>query len=79
MSNEKGKGWVVLEFPRSTTIDRVVWGRDREGKFADRLATDYVIEVADAAGEWRVVADSSDRRKFDPREQEARSPSPRRD
>ena len=66
MSNEKGKGWVVLEFPAEQTIERVVWGRDREGQFADRLATNYVIEVADATGEWRVVADATDREKFDP-------------
>ena len=61
MSNERGKGWVVLEFAQERTIDRVVWGRDREGKFTDRLATNYVLEIANASGEWRVVADSSDR------------------
>ncbi|MGB8168756.1 MAG: PSD1 and planctomycete cytochrome C domain-containing protein [Chthoniobacteraceae bacterium] len=64
MSNEKGKGWVVLEFSEVHTIDRVLWGRDREGKFTDRLATDYLIEIADAAGEWRAVADSTDRAAF---------------
>jgi mono/diheme cytochrome c family protein len=61
MSNEKGRGWVVLEFPAEHTIDRVVWGRDREGKYKDRLAMDYLIEVADASGEWRAVADATDR------------------
>ena len=61
MSNERGQGWVVLEFGQERTIDRVAWGRDREGKFTDRLATNYVIEVAEAAGDWQVVADSSDR------------------
>jgi mono/diheme cytochrome c family protein len=66
MSNEKGKGWVVLEFPKEQTIERVVWGRDRQGKYADRLATSYLIEVADASSEWRAVADSTDRRKLDP-------------
>ncbi|KAF0181105.1 MAG: hypothetical protein FD161_411 [Limisphaerales bacterium] len=66
MSNEKGRGWVVVEFPREHTIERVVWGRDREEKFTDRLATNYVIEVAGAAGEWRVVADATDRAKFEP-------------
>ncbi len=64
MSNENGKGWVVLELADEHTIDRVVWGRDREGQFFDRLPTDYRIEVAEAAGEWRTVADSSDRAKF---------------
>jgi mono/diheme cytochrome c family protein len=68
MSNEKGRGWVAIEFPEEHLIDRVVWGRDREGQYQDRLATDYVIEVADASGEWRVVADASDREPFQPSE-----------
>nr|MDQ3622309.1 DUF1549 and DUF1553 domain-containing protein [Verrucomicrobiota bacterium] len=66
MSNEKGNGWVMLEFTAEQTIERVVWGRDREGKFSDRLATDYHIEFANASGEWRTLANSTDRRKFDP-------------
>jgi mono/diheme cytochrome c family protein len=65
MSNEKGRGWIVIEFPEEHTIDRVVWGRDREGQFQDRLATDYLIEVGDAAGGWHAVADASDRQPFD--------------
>jgi hypothetical protein len=68
MSNEKGRGWVVLEFPNERLIDRVVWGRDREGKFKDRLATGYVIEVAENAGEWRIVADATDRHAYGPGE-----------
>jgi len=63
MSSEPGRGWVELTFAREEEITRVVWGRDRLGKYEDRLATDYVIEVADATG-WRVVADSTDRRAF---------------
>ncbi len=61
MSSEHGGGWVMLEFPEERTVDRVVWSRDRKGEFTDRLATNYVIEVAGAGGEWRVVADASDR------------------
>jgi mono/diheme cytochrome c family protein len=61
ISNEAGKGYVQLEFPRVVTIDRVVWGRDRELKYADRLATDYRIEVAVEPGAWRLVASSADR------------------
>ncbi len=66
MSSEMGRGWVVVEFSREHTIDRVVWGRDREEKFTDRLPTDYVVEVSTAEGEWRVVADVTDRAKFEP-------------
>ena len=69
MSNEVGKGWVVFEFAEEQTIDFVVWGRDREGKFKDRLATDYRIEVADSSDHWQVVADSTDRYPFDTSEQ----------
>ncbi|HSI11441.1 MAG TPA: DUF1553 domain-containing protein, partial [Chthoniobacter sp.] len=68
MSSEQGRGWIVLEFPEEHLIDRVVWSRDREGKLNDRLATDYLIEIADANGEWRSVADSSDRRAFEPKQ-----------
>ena len=60
----KQTGWVTLEFPAVHTIDRIVWSRDREGKFTDRLALEYVIEVADDSGVWKVVADSTDRRSL---------------
>ena len=39
ISGEPGKGWVAGRAGRGpATIDRVVWGRDREGKYRDRLA-----------------------------------------
>jgi hypothetical protein len=64
ISSEVGKGWVELEFPGEVTINRVVWGRDREEQFADRLALDYRIEVARGSNDWRVVASSQDRIQF---------------
>ncbi|MFK5922725.1 MAG: PSD1 and planctomycete cytochrome C domain-containing protein [Verrucomicrobiota bacterium] len=64
MSNQKDGGWVRIDFAAEHNIDRVVWGRDREGKFNDRLAIEYVIEVLGTSGQWRVVADSSDRKKY---------------
>jgi mono/diheme cytochrome c family protein len=68
------QSWVALEFPQEVTIDRVVWSRDREGKFTDRTATDYVIETAGADGEWHTVADASDRKKFDPEKHKEEAP-----
>jgi mono/diheme cytochrome c family protein len=69
MSNEKGKGWVVVEFPATETIDRIEWGRDRPGNYSDRLATSYQIEaasgIADDEGDWKLLADETDRCKFD--------------
>lgn len=61
MSDENGKGWVVVAFPEPQTVERIVWGRDRDGKLTDRLATSYQIEVEDESGTWRLVADSTDR------------------
>lgn len=64
MSNEAGRGWVELEFTGEPTIDRVVWGRDREGQYGDRLATEYLIEVAGSDGRWQSVASSVDRKPY---------------
>ena len=62
LSNEPGKGWVELEFPSEQEVSRVVWSRDREGKFEDRLATEYKIETATGTdNNWQLVADSTDR------------------
>ena len=67
ISNEIGKGWVRVELPQATRVNRVVWGRDREGKFADRLATGYRIEVSTDGSEWSLVASSDDRQAYDPK------------
>jgi hypothetical protein len=42
----------------------VVWGRDREGKFADRTPTRYRIDVWTGAYQWTTVASSDDRLAF---------------
>lgn len=61
ISNEKGAGWVQLEFPEVTTIERVVWGRDRNGKYQDRLPVVYNIDVSLDGETWKTVATSRDR------------------
>ncbi|PHR90406.1 MAG: hypothetical protein COA78_35385 [Blastopirellula sp.] len=61
ISNEQGQGWVELTFAQPQSIDRVVWSRDREGKFTDRLPLEYTIEVIDEQGARLIVANSDDR------------------
>jgi len=61
ISNTSGKGWVIVELPEPTVIDHVVWGRDRNKKYRDRLAIDYRIEVAELPDAWQAVASSEDR------------------
>ncbi len=66
-----GKGWLQIELPREETISRVVWSRDRveKGKtYQDRIATDYVVEVALDGKAWKAVASSADRLAADYRE-----------
>lgn len=65
ISNEQGQGWVELTFAQPQTIDRVIWSRDREGKFTDRLSLEYTIEVIDEQGARQIVANSDDRLLWD--------------
>ncbi len=62
ISHEAGRGWVQIELPKSERIERIVWGRDRQRKFADRLPRDYRIEVSTDGRAWKTVAGSWDRR-----------------
>ena len=49
---------------QTATIDRVVWGRDRDGVYSDRLATQYYLEAALEPGCWHVVASSLGQSEF---------------
>ena len=64
ISNTAGRGWVELELAQPEKISRIVWGRDREEKYGDRLAIRYVIEVSEDGATWRAVANSNDRAPF---------------
>ncbi|MFO1053670.1 MAG: DUF1553 domain-containing protein [Planctomycetota bacterium] len=63
ISNESGAGWLRIDLPRPARVDRVVWARDREARYADRLATSYRIEVAGDDGVFVTVADAALRAK----------------
>lgn len=64
ISNEQGKGWVEIELPEKAIINRIIWARDREGKYSDRLPTEYRIEIATEADHWKLVASSEDRAPY---------------
>ncbi|MEQ2006093.1 MAG: DUF1553 domain-containing protein [Limisphaerales bacterium] len=66
ISNERGKGWVQIEFAKAETVDRVQWSRDRDNvpRYNDRLATRYRVEVSRDGAEWQTVATSDDRQAF---------------
>lgn len=45
MSASKGRGWVEFELPKPTRIAKVVWSRDRNGTYEDRLPTMFTLEA----------------------------------
>lgn len=61
ISSQRGGGWVQLEFPELQQIDTIVWSRDREGKFADRLPVRYHISVSADGQHWQTVVRNDDR------------------
>jgi hypothetical protein len=64
ISDSVGKGWVQIDLPEPSRIHKIIWSRDRLGLFADRIPTRYFIEIRTAAGEWKRIADSADRKPF---------------
>ncbi|HUG68437.1 MAG TPA: DUF1553 domain-containing protein, partial [Pirellulaceae bacterium] len=73
ISNEASAGWVEIELPNVATIDRIEWGRDREGRYKDRVATSYKIEAAIEPGTWKQLASSDNRLPYS---EDASSASP---
>ncbi len=64
IASQKKGGWVQIEFPNVASIQRIEWGRDREGKYSDRLTTQYRIETATVNGKWELLASSKNRAPF---------------
>ena len=71
ISNEVAGSWVRIDFPDPRRIERIVWGRDRSGKFKDRIPTRYRFDVLRGADEWVVVASSDDREQFNSQDPDA--------
>ena len=65
ISSTANQGWVEIQLPSLTPIDRIVWQRDRNGQYADRTPVDYSIAVSPSADpdadDWTTVADSTAR------------------
>ena len=53
--------WAQIEFAKPAHVDRIVWGRDRQGQFTDRVPTAYRIEVSADGRNWTLAASSADR------------------
>ncbi|NOX53748.1 MAG: hypothetical protein GXP27_04800, partial [Planctomycetes bacterium] len=49
-------GWAQIELPEPATIDRVVFSRDREGRYQDRVPVAFEVHVSLDGKDWQVVA-----------------------
>ena len=58
MSATKGRGWVMFELPEPARIAKVVWSRDRTGRYTDRLPTAFTLEAGLALDRMAVVAEA---------------------
>ncbi len=61
ISRVPGKGQLTIAWNQPELIERVIWGRDRQEVYRDRLATEYYIESALEPGHWQIIASSRDR------------------
>ena len=46
ISSLRSGGWVEIQLAKPFLVERIVWSRDRQGNFSDRLATDYRFETS---------------------------------
>ncbi len=50
-----GSGWAQIELPRPELIDRVVFSRDRNGRYRDRLPAVFELRLSLDGTTWRTV------------------------
>ena len=66
ISNERGGGWAQIELPQPAKVSRVVWSREVNAAFSDRLATAYRVEISENGSDWTPVSTGEDRLKSAP-------------
>ncbi|HAD20534.1 MAG TPA: hypothetical protein DCF87_00310, partial [Opitutae bacterium] len=73
ISNTKNTGWIEFTFKQPQRIERVTWGRDKNGKYKDRTPSTYYIEVKNEKGQWIEVASSSHRQPTTAKDEDGNS------
>lgn len=64
ISAHSSGGWVRLEFPTPVSVDKIIWARDREKNFKDRLPVDYSIQGGLSTDDLQTLSDSKTRIPF---------------
>jgi len=56
MSDTNGRGWVQFKLPKAAQISKIIWSRDRNGKYTDRLPTLFTIQAGLEPGNLKTIA-----------------------
>ena len=51
-----GREWAQIELPRTTKVSRVVFSRDREGRYRDRVPISVEVQLSTDGRTWKQVA-----------------------
>ena len=51
-----GEAWAQIELPKPAAVAKVVFSRDREGRFGDRMPATFEVQVSLDAAQWKTVA-----------------------
>lgn len=63
IAGNRGACWAQIELKQPAGVSKVVWGRDREGHYTDRVPKEYAVLVSSDGENWQSVA-----RRPEPRE-----------
>jgi len=48
--------WAQIELPRPVTVAKVVFSRDRQGRYRDRMPESFEVRVSIDGAQWKTVA-----------------------
>jgi hypothetical protein len=57
IAGKRGACWAQIELPKTAPVNKVVWGRDRQRHYTDRVPAAYEVLVSLDGKSWRVVAE----------------------
>ncbi len=64
IAKQHSGAWIQIELAEPHEIHKVVWGRDRNGEFSDRLAVRYSIEASLDGVTWQLISSSQRRHAY---------------
>ncbi|MFA6546810.1 MAG: discoidin domain-containing protein, partial [Limisphaerales bacterium] len=51
-----GREWAQIELPRPVTVSKIIFSRDRDGRYRDRLPAAYEVQISPDGQQWTRVS-----------------------